>query len=233
MGKLTLSRRLPPPCWRWSQGLQCTSISSPQRVRKDSTGARLIKNPGPKIFENPASAALHQCQKLLEAICHVMPDFDRELSCEVKDQVFRRCPIIKFARDVYACPTVNRAEERHGTRFDVPTIWGALSSQGVPVMASTASAPPTPIASIPRPPAFGVCESIAKWSVDRRDAGAFLITSAKPRQCTVSEVDRNRYWVRPGSHEHPRSSIILEYDLMDNSRTWSPELDTIFLGRAF
>ena len=73
--------------------------------KKDSTSARLINNPWPKIFENSASATLHQCQNL-EALCHVMSDFDRELSCEVKDQVFRRCPIVKFARDVYACDTV-------------------------------------------------------------------------------------------------------------------------------
>src|SRR5262245_49589366 len=31
---------------------------------------------------------------------------------------------------------------------------------GQPASTSTASAPPTPIASIPRPPAFGVCESV-------------------------------------------------------------------------
>src|ERR1700761_2575789 len=43
--------------------------------------------------------------------------------------------------------------------MSVPMIRGAFSSHGVPVIASTASAPPTPIASIPRPPALGVCES--------------------------------------------------------------------------
>ncbi len=75
---------------------------------KDSTGAGLIKNPGPKIFENPAGATLHQRQKL-ETLCHVMSHFDCELSCKVKDQVFGRCPIVKFARDVYACSTVNQA----------------------------------------------------------------------------------------------------------------------------
>lgn len=41
----------------------------------------------------------------------------------------------------------------------IPTICGAFNSQGVPVIASTASAPPTPIAIRPNPPAFGVCES--------------------------------------------------------------------------
>ena len=81
------------------------NLENRQRVGKDLTGARLIKNSGPKIFENSASATLHKCQKL-EALYQVMPDFDRELSCEVKDQIFRRCPIVKFALNVYACPTI-------------------------------------------------------------------------------------------------------------------------------
>ncbi|KAH3662867.1 hypothetical protein OGATHE_004443 [Ogataea polymorpha] len=41
-----------------------------------------------------------------------------------------------------------------------PSTFGALSSHGVPVRASTASAPPTPMAMAPRPPALGVCESV-------------------------------------------------------------------------
>ena len=41
-----------------------------------------------------------------------------------------------------------------------PTSFGHSSSHGRPTMASTASAPPTPIASMPRPPALGVCESV-------------------------------------------------------------------------
>ena len=39
-------------------------------------------------------------------------------------------------------------------------IFGNLSSHGMPAMTSTASAPPTPIAIIPSPPAFGVWESV-------------------------------------------------------------------------
>ena len=42
----------------------------------------------------------------------------------------------------------------------MPTIFGHCNSQGMPVMASTASAPPTPTPSIPIPPALGVCESV-------------------------------------------------------------------------
>ena len=41
-----------------------------------------------------------------------------------------------------------------------PIIPGHLTSHGNPAMTSTASAPPTPTAIIPKPPAFGVCESV-------------------------------------------------------------------------
>ncbi len=41
---------------------------------------------------------------------------------------------------------------------------GYRSSQGSPAMTSTASAPPTPTAHAPSPPAFGVCESVPRMS---------------------------------------------------------------------
>lgn len=41
-----------------------------------------------------------------------------------------------------------------------PITLGAFSSQGRPAMTSTASAPPTPMAAAPRPPALGVWESV-------------------------------------------------------------------------
>ena len=41
-----------------------------------------------------------------------------------------------------------------------PINLGNLSSHGIPAITSTASAPPTPIATIPNPPAFTVCESV-------------------------------------------------------------------------
>ena len=41
-----------------------------------------------------------------------------------------------------------------------PIIPGQFTSHGEFVITSTASAPPTPIAIIPRPPALGVCESV-------------------------------------------------------------------------
>ena len=42
----------------------------------------------------------------------------------------------------------------------IPISFGHFSSHGISAITSTASAPPTPIAIIPNPPAFGVCESV-------------------------------------------------------------------------
>src|SRR5512133_1870259 len=39
----------------------------------------------------------------------------------------------------------------------MPISFGNFSSQPIPASTSTASAPPTPIATSPRPPAFDVC----------------------------------------------------------------------------
>jgi hypothetical protein len=41
-----------------------------------------------------------------------------------------------------------------------PIVFGHWSSHGKEVIASTASASPTPIPNMPKPPAFGVCESV-------------------------------------------------------------------------
>ena len=41
-----------------------------------------------------------------------------------------------------------------------PISFGCSTSQGRPAITSPASAPPTPIASMPSPPPFGVCESV-------------------------------------------------------------------------
>ena len=41
-----------------------------------------------------------------------------------------------------------------------PISLGNFNSHGIPAITSTASAPPTPMAIIPRPPAFTVCESV-------------------------------------------------------------------------
>ena len=41
-----------------------------------------------------------------------------------------------------------------------PINFGNFNSHDMPDITSTASAPPTPIANIPKPPAFTVCESV-------------------------------------------------------------------------
>ena len=41
-----------------------------------------------------------------------------------------------------------------------PISFGIFNSHAIPAITSTASAPPTPIATIPSPPAFTVCESV-------------------------------------------------------------------------
>ncbi len=41
-----------------------------------------------------------------------------------------------------------------------PISFGYFTSHGKPAITSTASAPPTPEANIPSPPAFGVWESV-------------------------------------------------------------------------
>ena len=41
-----------------------------------------------------------------------------------------------------------------------PMTLGQRTLNGKPVITSTASAPPTPMATMPRPPALGVCESV-------------------------------------------------------------------------
>ena len=41
-----------------------------------------------------------------------------------------------------------------------PISFGNFNSHGKPAITSHASAPPTPIAIIPKPPAFTVCESV-------------------------------------------------------------------------
>src|SRR5712671_1059001 len=111
-----------------------------------------------------------------------------------------------------------------------PTTWGALSSQGVPVIASTASAPPTPIASIPRPPAFGVCESTNEGLTEGKYVGRIIITGTKP-DGNKALVNRNRSTTtRTASHEHSRSSVVFEHDLMDNSGARSPKFDPILFG---
>jgi len=94
-----------------------------------------------------------------------------------------------------------------------PTTFGALSSQGVSVSASTASAPPTPIASMPRPPALGVCESVP--SMSRPGLGQSKGESAK------SSVAAEEAGV---AIKRNARRVVLEDDLVDDARSGAPKL---------
>ena len=112
---------------------------------------------------------------------------------------------------MYSLDLLSKSSERHPE--DLPTISGAFSSQGVFVMASTASAPPTPIANAPKPPAFGVCESVES-SILSIDTYSSIHTCAKPERTTVSQILTSRSL---SLHEHARCSVVLENNLMDNA----------------
>jgi hypothetical protein len=103
-------------------------------------------------------------------------------------------------------------------------MFGAFNSQGVPVMASTASAPPTPIAMVPRPPAFGVCESEDLQSRQESVVCDKLLTSAQPVNQSIGVPQ----WERKDLHQHTGCSIVFQYDLVDDTRSRSPKFDTVF-----
>src|SRR6185503_17281999 len=77
----------------------------------------------------------------------------------------------KYSMILFVPPlTVSKPQSLRITSFDdvqpdivpvsfTPTTRGRSTSHGKPASTSTASAPPTPTAHMPRPPAFGVCES--------------------------------------------------------------------------
>lgn len=58
--------------------------------------------------------------------------------------------------------TGNKGPRRHRicAKYCILLTLGHLSSQGIPAMTSTASAPPTPMQMEPSPPPFGVWESV-------------------------------------------------------------------------
>ena len=68
-------------------------------------------------------------------------------------------PVPPFAVKIPATFKITSFGAVHPDKFPVnftPINLGNLSSQGIPAITSTASAPPTPIATIPNPPAFTV-----------------------------------------------------------------------------
>ena len=72
-------------------------------------------------------------------------------------------PVPPFTVKISATRKITSFAEVHPFNFPVnltPISFGNFNSQAIPAITSTASAPPTPIATIPNPPAFTVCESV-------------------------------------------------------------------------
>ena len=72
-------------------------------------------------------------------------------------------PVPPFAETIPATFKITSLGAVQPDNFPVnftPISLGNFNSQAIPAITSTASAPPTPIATIPRPPAFTVCESV-------------------------------------------------------------------------
>ena len=68
-------------------------------------------------------------------------------------------PVPPFTVKIPANLSITSFGEAHPDKLPesfTPINLGSLSSQGIPAITSTASAPPTPTAIIPRPPAFTV-----------------------------------------------------------------------------
>jgi len=91
---------------------------------------------------------------------------------ELLNKLIERVPAPKYSRILFVPPfVVRRPQTFRMTSFGevqplkrpvsrTPMSFGHLTSHGSPAITSAASDPPTPIASIPRPPALGVCESV-------------------------------------------------------------------------
>ena len=72
-------------------------------------------------------------------------------------------PVPPLTVNIPATFSITSLAAVHPESFPVnltPINLGNLSSQGIPAITSTASAPPTPIATIPSPPALTVCETV-------------------------------------------------------------------------
>jgi hypothetical protein len=90
-----------------------------------------------------------------------LPVHERDLAPSPKYSII--APVPPLTVRMPATFRITSLADAHPFSFPLrwtPINFGILSSQGIPDMTSTASAPPTPIASIPNPPAFGVWLSV-------------------------------------------------------------------------
>jgi len=75
---------------------------------------------------------------------------------EWEERVYNREEWKKLLRMARNCHILHVPKER----MNEYSTLGHFSSQGMLAITSTASAPPTPIQRHPKPPPFGVCESV-------------------------------------------------------------------------
>ena len=90
-----------------------------------------------------------------------LPVHDRDSAPSPKYSIIY--PVPPFTVKIPATFSITSLAEVQPLRLPVnftPINLGNFNSQGIPAITSTASAPPTPIATIPSPPAFTVCESV-------------------------------------------------------------------------
>ena len=86
-----------------------------------------------------------------------LPVHDKDLAPEPKYSTI--APVPPFTVRISATFNITSFGAVHPEIVPVnltPINFGNLSSQAIPAITSTASAPPTPIATIPNPPAFTV-----------------------------------------------------------------------------
>ena len=90
-----------------------------------------------------------------------LPVHDKEIAPSPKYSTI--APVPPFTVRISATLRITSLAEVQPFNFPVnltPINFGNFNSQAIPAITSTASAPPTPIATIPRPPALTVCESV-------------------------------------------------------------------------
>ena len=96
-------------------------------------------------------------------ILHIVPFPVHDIDLAPGPKYSIIAPVPPLTVKIPATFNITSLGEVHPEHFPVnltPISFGNFSSHGIPAITSTASAPPTPIATIPSPPAFTVCESV-------------------------------------------------------------------------
>ena len=96
-------------------------------------------------------------------ILHIVPFPVQDIDLAPGPKYSIIAPVPPFTVSIPATLRMTSFGEVHPEHFPVsltPISFGNFNSHGIPAITSTASAPPTPIATIPRPPALTVWESV-------------------------------------------------------------------------